>query len=149
MGRSKKRKHLPPAVPNPRNQPQRQTAIVQAERFSGPLPPPEILERYNQVVPGLADRIVVMAESQARHRQALEQSVINGNIRNERLGQVFAFIIAMSVIVGSLGLLWHGRSTEGLVGILGTLVTLAGVFIFGRWSKSKELAQRRQQVDLP
>jgi len=44
---------------------QRQSMMMkaaQAYSFSGPLPPPEILEKYNQVVPGLAERIITMAE---------------------------------------------------------------------------------------
>ena len=35
---------------------------------AGPLPPPEILREYDQALPGLADRIVSMAEGQANHR---------------------------------------------------------------------------------
>jgi uncharacterized membrane protein len=144
MGRaSRKRKHLPTQPSQP--QPPSRGTLVHAS-FSGPLPPPEALDRYNQIVPGLAERIVAMAESQSQHRQALERKVIDSNIRNERLGQVFAFFIAMTVVVGSLILLWHGRNLEGLTGILGTLVSLAGVFVYGRWSKRKELAEKRQLV---
>jgi uncharacterized membrane protein len=39
--------------------------VAKAYSISGPLPPPEVLEKYNQVVPGLADRIITMAEQQA------------------------------------------------------------------------------------
>ena len=42
---------------------QRVSASISA--FKGPLPPPELLERYNQIVPNGADRIVAMAESLA------------------------------------------------------------------------------------
>lgn len=46
--------------------------MIQASAsFSGPLPPPETLERYNQTLPGLAERIIVMAESQHSHRLEL------------------------------------------------------------------------------
>jgi uncharacterized membrane protein len=30
--------------------------------FAGPLPPPQILEKYNSIVPGSAERIIKMAE---------------------------------------------------------------------------------------
>ncbi|MFI5089399.1 MAG: DUF2335 domain-containing protein [Terriglobales bacterium] len=45
-------------------------------RFSaGPVPPPEALERYNQILPGAADRIMKMAESQ--HDRAGRKSAAN------------------------------------------------------------------------
>jgi uncharacterized membrane protein len=46
--------------------------IAQVTQYSGPLPPSEELERYNQVVPGLADRLVTTFEKQASHRMELE-----------------------------------------------------------------------------
>jgi uncharacterized membrane protein len=35
---------------------------------SGPIPAPEILKAYDIVLPGLAERIVSMAEAQSAHR---------------------------------------------------------------------------------
>ena len=35
---------------------------IERRRFSGPVPPPEILAQYDQVLPGAADRILQMAE---------------------------------------------------------------------------------------
>jgi uncharacterized membrane protein len=54
------------------------------QSFSGPLPPPEALERYNQVLPGAAERIISMAESQHAHRQELEKKVIHANISAQK-----------------------------------------------------------------
>ncbi len=34
----------------------------------------------------------------------------------------------------------------GLAGMLGTLATLAGAFIYGRWSKQRELAEKRERI---
>jgi uncharacterized membrane protein len=51
-------------------------AAVEISRFSGPLPHPEDLAKYEQVLPGAADRIIRMAEQQAAHRQNLERAVI-------------------------------------------------------------------------
>lgn len=87
MGRSwKKRRHFPPdPVSNPQQPASRsgtRTEIaVTAERFAGPLPHPDILERYDKIVPGLAERIVKMAEGQSQHRQGLEHMVVQSNTR--------------------------------------------------------------------
>jgi len=148
MGRGwRKRKHYP-QVTSQQNQPAptRTTAVAVSQSFSGPLPPPEVLEHYERIAPGTAERLLAMAESQSQHRQGLEKAVVEGNLRHESLGQVFAFIIALAAVSGSLALLWAGRSVEGLTGMLGTLATLAGVFVYGRWSKQRELAEKRERI---
>jgi len=81
--------------------------------FSGPLPPPESLERYNQVLPGLAERIITMAESQHSHRQGLEKHVIHSNVSAQKTGTILGFVIAMTVIGGGFFLVHEGKSLEG------------------------------------
>ena len=51
-------------------------AKLNAQHFSGPLPPPLVLVQYNEAVPDAADRIIKMAESQSSHRQNLETKVL-------------------------------------------------------------------------
>ena len=48
--------------------------MIQGE-FSGPIPPPNIIEGYEKIVPGSADRIISMAERQSEHRQKMEQKM--------------------------------------------------------------------------
>ena len=40
--------------------------------FHGPLPPPDIIREYESILPGSADRIFALAESEAVHRRELE-----------------------------------------------------------------------------
>ena len=42
------------------------TVIERHASFSGPLPPPSILEDYDRVCPGAADRIIKMAEKEQK-----------------------------------------------------------------------------------
>lgn len=46
----------------------RQVVTSVMSEFSGPLPPPSIMKGYEDIVPGSADRILSMAENQAKHR---------------------------------------------------------------------------------
>jgi uncharacterized membrane protein len=110
--------------------------------FSGPLPPPEILQRYNEIVPGAADRIIKMAESQHCHRQALEKSVVASNVFSQKLGLGFGFVIAITAIGGGIWLSAIGKSGVGLTAIIGALVALVGVFVYGKVQQSKELADK-------
>src|SRR5215208_5666614 len=82
-----------PANSNPTQSPQF-VARFQGTVFQGPLPPPEILARYNDAVPGAAERLIQMAERNQDHRQKLETEVIPARARSETRGQVFGFIIA-------------------------------------------------------
>ena len=63
------------------------TAAFQFSHFSGPLPSPEALGKYEQICPGSADRIIKMAEGQAAHRQALETNTIAEQVRQSSRGQ--------------------------------------------------------------
>ena len=45
-----------------------------SEAFSGPIPPPDLLEKYNNIIPNGADRILAMAEQQQAHRQFMEKN---------------------------------------------------------------------------
>src|SRR5277367_5058528 len=85
---------------------------VQTFEFSGPLPPPQILQGYNQAFAGCAERIVAMAERQSAHRQAIERSVIDANCDAQTRGQYFAFVLAAMVVGGGIYLLAQGKSLE-------------------------------------
>ena len=41
---------------------------VEFAHYSGPIPPPRLLQDYENIVPGLADRIMTLTEKQSSHR---------------------------------------------------------------------------------
>ncbi len=51
------------------------------------------MEHYERVMPGSANRILAMAESQTGHRQQLETTVVTGNIESERRGQRYGLAV--------------------------------------------------------
>jgi uncharacterized membrane protein len=114
--------------------------------FSGPLPPPEALERYNQVLPGAAERIINMAESQHQHRQGLETHVIHSNVAAQKLGTILGFVVAMSVVLGGMYLVHEGKSTAGLATILTALASLVGVFVYSKREQQKDLAKKTEAL---
>lgn len=58
--------------------------------FSGPMPPPNILNGYEKILPGAADRILSMAETQSKHRQLMEKKMIEAEARDGLLGYCLA-----------------------------------------------------------
>lgn len=113
-----------------------------AAHFSGPIPPPEILIKYNEAVPGGAERIIAMAEEQSRHRQHLEKTVVEANCTTQKTGPWLGFIICMTAILGGVYLITLGKSTEGLAAIVFALTALATVFVLGRKKQDRELKQK-------
>ena len=61
--------------------------------FSGPLPPPGVLESYEKVLPGSAERIFTMAEKQIEHRMYLEKVVLESGAKRANLGIYAAVIV--------------------------------------------------------
>lgn len=106
-------------------------SIHQVESFSGPLPHPNILQRFNEVVPGAAERIIKMVEDQSRHRQELEKKVVESDIRLAKWGQVLGFVIAISgLVVSAVVSIFGNEIAGGIIGV-GTLASLVGVFMYG------------------
>ena len=79
---------------------------------SGPLPPPQVLREYDEIVAGLAARIVAQAERQTEHRISLESKVIDSDIRRSRQGLVCGFIVSLTCVVGGIiaVLMGHDRA---------------------------------------
>ena len=133
-----------------------QQLLAHREEFSGPIPPPQILERYDALLPGAADRILTMAESQAEHRRSLEACALEADIADVplhraqlRRGQIFALVVALALLaVTGLIAVFHRTSAgayaaAGLGG--GTLVSLVSVFIIGRREAMREEKTEAQQ----
>ncbi len=112
--------------------PSRQTRAVATASFEGPIPPPNILSAYDQVEPGLANRIVTMAEGEAIHRRGIENKIINAQILETTLGQILGFGIGTITIGGGVLASIYGSALLGAsictVGVVG----LVSVFIYGR-----------------
>lgn len=123
--------------------------VAQAYSFSGPLPPPEILEKYNRVFPGLAERIIGMAEQQSKHRQNLEKTVVDSNAFVQKAGPFLGFVVAMTAVVGGIELILKGKDGYGLAAIIGALASLAGVFIYGKTRQRKELNEKAEDFVKP
>lgn len=114
--------------------------------FSGPLPPPEALEKYNQALPGAAERILAMAEKQQDHRQELEQKVVFSNAAAQKQGLYLGFVVAMTAILGGVWLISIGKEATGLVSIITAITSLVGVFVYGKNQQKKELDNKSQAM---
>ena len=139
MSHSRQNKNNYPAKQNtqiPQN-PKGQVTIA-ASHFSGPIPPPDLLRKYEEINPGFADRIMRQAEAQTAHRIEIEKKVISSDIIKSYLGIIFAFIIGVIGTGGGLYLASIGLISQGLVMSGGSIATIIGAFIYGTASRRRE-----------
>lgn len=95
-------------------------------QFMGPLPPPEVLEDYNNALPDGAERIVMSFEKQGNHRR-----------RTETRSQIFAFVIALAAIVGAVICALNDRP------FVGATIVVAGMIGIGLTGALKLFLRRR------
>lgn len=125
--------------PAPRNnQSTSITKIESQQLFSGPLPPPQLLDHYNKIVPGSAETIISIWQGQVRHRQELETKAISADIKQSYYGATLGFVIAMFAIGAGTFLAYIGRPTEGIAAIISALVGLISVYGWGSYQRRKE-----------
>ena len=112
--------------------------------FSGPLPHPDILRSFDEVVPGSAERIIKMAEEQSSHRRNLENMVIDSDIKRSKWGQVLGFILSLIGLVVAGFVSVYGNPIAGSVIGVGTLGSLVGIFMYGSKTRSRERDDRKE-----
>lgn len=112
--------------------------ISQSVSFSGPLPHPDVLKRYDEIYPGAAKIIIEMAKDQSEHRQELEKSVIASDIKNSRLGLYFGFLIGMTGIIMGAVIIFFGQALVGSFLSTAFLVGLVSTFVYGSRGRKKE-----------
>lgn len=118
--------------------------LHQQSSYSGPLPPPDVLKRFDEVVPGSAERIIKMAEEQSTHRKDLERKVIDSDIARSKWGQILGFLISVAGLVVSGLVAVYGNAIAGSIIGVSTLGTLVGVFMYGSKTRSQEREEKER-----
>lgn len=109
------------------------------------LPPPEELEKYERLYQGTTEILMTSYQAQVNHRIDMEGKVIDSGIRNSARGQLFAFILSMTAIVGGIILIVFDKNAEGLAAIISALVALVGVYVFGALVKKNERIEKSRK----
>ncbi|MEI7789113.1 MAG: DUF2335 domain-containing protein [Chlorobiaceae bacterium] len=106
------------------------------EAFIGPLPHPSVLRKYEQILPGSAERILIMAEKEQDKRHERVSKDSDGLIDISNRGQTFALTVCLTALTisGVLGITGHDAIGSIIGGL--DLVALAVVFISGRQGSS-------------
>jgi uncharacterized membrane protein len=76
----------------------------------------------------------------------LEAKVLAANVASQARGSHYAFIICLVTIVGGFVLIGMGKSIIGVSAIIGSLATLASVFLIARREQTRERAEKQSAL---
>ncbi len=65
------------------------------------LPPPEVLAEYEEISAGATKRLLSLAEREQQHRHRLEEAYLIQQVKTQRIGQLFGFVVAMVIAIMS------------------------------------------------
>lgn len=114
--------------------------------FRGPLPPPQILQGYEEIMPGLTEKIVEQWQAETAHRHKTvdyanetDRLALNAFVESERRGQYIglgglALVVAVAIVAMATG------ETE-----IGGLALLLGAGPAAVWA----LRRNSSQTDAP
>ena len=113
-----------------------------AQQFEGPIPPPMMLQQFEAIMPGLADRIVKMSEDSLAtaiySQRAQTDSVgfaVKSEVEDRRTGMWLGFTcIVLCLLMGGF-LIYIGRDIAGYASLVTAVALLVGAF-FGLRNKS-------------
>ena len=107
------------------------SSVLQSSTFSGPLPPPEALTQYENVLPGAAERIFQMAERELRHRQSIEGTIVNGDSRRAYLGIALGTLVALCALGAAAYAISQGEAWVGGGIAVVDIGSIVGAYIYG------------------
>jgi uncharacterized membrane protein len=83
-----------------------------------------------------------MAEKEQVHRHTQDEQRWPAQKKLLSRGQVFAFILSLSIVSGGIWLLLRDKQISGFVTLLGAISVVAGPFIYQmRWKKKQAAGQ--------
>lgn len=106
------------------------------EISSGPLPHPDLLARYSNIIPNGAERIMAKAEKEQAARLENRSDRLKADNRNigrqlaiQQTGQWMAFSIVMVILALATLFVFTGHETMAYVLYGSGMVSLAGLFL--------------------
>ncbi len=121
--------------------PEEMRSVRALSSFSGPMPPPNLLRQYEDVCPGLADRMFKFVESRSEHQKEIEKQIVNieadrsrRQFAEARWGQCCALIITLASLAAGVYAAVNGHELAGSVIGVGGISGIVATFIYGRTS---------------
>ena len=118
---------------------------IEESYFQGPIPPPALLEGYERIHPGLANRLVTMAEKTTDHVIQQEAQGQRASIVTTVLGQTYGFVIALSFLGAGTYLASNGQALAGAFLGAGGLAGIVTSFLKSRYEHRRDTESKKEE----
>jgi uncharacterized membrane protein len=135
----------------------RQKQVIQewiSYAFSGPLPPPNIVSGYDQIITNGADRIMEMAERDQEHVHGLENAhsarldrFLDSDIRLARNAQLLGGVLFTLMIVAALLFAFLDKLPVALGTVLSAGLVQVGTWLLNRYSNRQPTKPEQDKAE--
>lgn len=100
--------------------------MMEQSSYSGPLPKPSDFAAYKETLPSAPERIMTMAEEEQTHRHTLEKQIVGSAARENLIGQILAFILAIAClgVATFQGVQGHDTLAGAIIAITAVLASI-------------------------
>lgn len=102
---------------------------VQQQQWAGPLPPPSVLQQFDDLVDNGAERIFAAWEGETAHRQGMERRDLHASIAEGLLGKILAFLFVIAVLALAAYAIYAKETAWGIVLGGGIIIAVVTAFI--------------------
>jgi uncharacterized membrane protein len=114
--------------------------------FHGPLPHPSILQGYDEISPGAAERIIAMAEKEQAHRHLWEQRALSGERWYSMVGMLAGWTVAIALAVGAVVAAAYDQPAVGIALAAASATGMVWKLVQGRSDKPEQQTEPPKQA---
>ena len=115
--------------------------------YQGPIPPASELEKYDNILPGAADRILKMAEKNNENEIFYRENLLKIQARDSLIGSVFTVTLIALLLGCGFFLLKAMPDCENNLSTIGTLIGGLGTLFSGIGSLIKIIFFQDKKTD--
>lgn len=116
---------------------ERRIVTVAHQQYSGPLPQPADLEKYDMIVPGAAERILQMAEKEQEKRHKSEAVKVDTAAKLSLRGQWIGLFLALLFAAISVYLATKGFEKLAAAFSAPLIIGVCSIFVLRRGAKTE------------
>lgn len=138
---SREIKENPEAFQRLLDRPEIQQIVVSHEAFQGPLPHPNILRGYKDLLPDAPERVFKLTEDEFSHRHRMEDKALTGAVDRDKRGQHYGLAATIITVLCAfvLGLTGHDFLAGSIIAIV---VALVAIFVLRHKPRNQPSQQK-------
>ena len=107
-------------------------AVSVASAFTGPLPSPEIIEKYELLVPGSAHGLFEDFHKNSDHSRNMESILVHGSVSKDSRSQWMAYTLVIGMTAAGVACAAFLSLSLGIAVIVSSMPVTVGAFLKNR-----------------